>query len=94
MYTDPMPKTWSILFKALRVVMGVVLAVGVTTVPAAAADSKASARVYPNAESVQPRSVGEPVPNVTIQTIDGNSVDLAGLLEESGALLVFYRGGW
>lgn len=47
-----------------------------------------------DAESVQPLAVGERIPSAVIRTRDGADADLAGLVAESGALLVFYRGGW
>ena len=51
-------------------------------------------RAYPDAESVQPLGVGARVPSVTVREVDGDPVDLAEVVRESGALLVFYRGGW
>lgn len=51
-------------------------------------------RVYPNAESVEPRAVGEKIPSAGLLDLDEQPVDLAKLVSESGALLVFYRGGW
>jgi hypothetical protein len=56
---------------------------------AAAAD-----RVYPDAEAVEPMKVGSPVPSVTVRTISGEPVNLAKITRDTGALLVFYRGGW
>ena len=47
-----------------------------------------------DATQVRPLGVGERLPRASIRTIDGADVDLAGLAAESGALLVFYRGGW
>jgi len=34
------------------------------------------------------------VPPVSVLTVSGDSVDLAELVRDRGALLVFYRGGW
>jgi len=51
-------------------------------------------RVYPNAKSVEPLTPGSLVPSVTVATIHGEPVELAALVRERGALLVFYRGGW
>ena len=45
-------------------------------------------------EEVRPLAVGAQVPPVTVRAIDGDPVDLAELVRKSGALLVFYRGGW
>jgi hypothetical protein len=51
-------------------------------------------RVFPNAESVEPRAVGSMIPNATVRSVDGEVVDLAKKIGDRGALLVFYRGGW
>jgi len=51
-------------------------------------------RVYASAEDVQPLAAGERVPSVQVTGLDGDAVDLADLVREHGALLVFYRGGW
>lgn len=50
--------------------------------------------VAPDAESVQPLTVGQRVPSARVRSIDGAIVDVATLTKERGALLVFYRGGW
>lgn len=47
-----------------------------------------------NAGSVVPLAPGAKVPSVSVQTVQGDPVDLAALVREQGALLVFYRGGW
>jgi len=56
---------------------------------ATAADS-----VYPSAEAAQPLQPGASVPSVNVRAVDGSVLDLSKLVSESGALLVFYRGGW
>ena len=53
-----------------------------------------SGRAYPSAEAVKPLEPGAPVPATVVQTIDGQEVNLAKLVHDEGALLVFYRGGW
>ncbi len=50
--------------------------------------------VYPDAASARPLQPGANVPSAVIESVDGNIVDLANLTRDSGALLVFYRGGW
>jgi hypothetical protein len=50
--------------------------------------------VYPNAEAAQPLQPGATVPSVSVRAVDGSTVDLFKLVSKSGALLVFYRGGW
>jgi hypothetical protein len=54
----------------------------------------AEPRAYPSAEAVKPLAVGADVPSVSVRTVAGELVDLASLVAERGALLVFYRGGW
>jgi hypothetical protein len=50
--------------------------------------------VYPNAEAAQPLQPGASVPSVSVRAVDGSTADLSKLVSQSGALLVFYRGGW
>jgi peroxiredoxin len=45
-------------------------------------------------QDVCPLLPGTPVPDVTVQAIDGSQVNLADLVRESPAIIVFYRGGW
>ena len=66
-------------------VAGLLLIAGLAT----AADS-----VYPSAEAAQPLQLGASVPSVSVRAVDGSAVDLSKLVSKSGALLVFYRGGW
>jgi len=55
---------------------------------------RAGDRVHPAPEAVEPLASGDRVPSAIVQTLTGESVDLAELVREHGALLVFYRGGW
>ena len=50
--------------------------------------------VFPDAASARPLQSGATVPSVEVKTLGGEAVDLAAITRESGALLVFYRGGW
>jgi len=50
--------------------------------------------VYPNAETTRPLQPGASVPSVAVRALDGSTADLAKLVSDTGALLVFYRGGW
>ena len=59
--------------------------------PASAAELKEPAG---SAETVAPLLVGSPVPAAKVKTLDGTDVDLASLLSEKRAILIFYRGGW
>jgi hypothetical protein len=58
------------------------------------AEAAADMSLYPNAEATKPLAVGSMIPSATIRTVTGDSVDLADLVKQTGALLVFYRGGW
>ncbi len=51
-------------------------------------------RVYPAADAVEPLAVGAQVPRAVVETVKGAPADLMELVGDSGALLVFYRGGW
>lgn len=59
-----------------------------------AAAALAGGRVYPDPRSVEPLAAGQRVPSVSVERVGGDLVDLADLVREHGALLVFYRGGW
>ena len=50
--------------------------------------------VYPNAEATRPLQPGASVPPVAVRALDGSTADLSKLVRDTGALLVFYRGGW
>jgi hypothetical protein len=50
--------------------------------------------IYPSADAAKPLQPGANVPSVSVHAVDGSAVDLAKLVSKSGALLVFYRGGW
>lgn len=45
-------------------------------------------------EQVRPPLVGTELPNLTVTTVEGETVDLKDELDEQPAVLVFYRGGW
>jgi len=59
-----------------------------------AAIAGAAGTVHPTAEDAEPLAVGARVPSVRVETVLGEAVDLAGVVRDHGALLVFYRGGW
>ncbi|MGH0032043.1 MAG: hypothetical protein ACQGVC_19805 [Myxococcota bacterium] len=59
-----------------------------------AAAATAEGRVHPDPQSVEPLAVGARVPSATVRSVEGEPVDLAGVVKDAGALLVFYRGGW
>lgn len=51
-------------------------------------------RVAVSAEQAQPLPIGAKVPAVSLKTVDGQTADLADLIEEKPTVIVFYRGGW
>ena len=57
--------------------------------PASAANDAAS-----SASEVQPLLVGTTIPSVTVQTVDGQPIDLLEDARKKPSILVFYRGGW
>lgn len=50
--------------------------------------------VYATPEAVMPLAPGAVVPSAIVRSIDDEEVDLADVVHDEGALLVFYRGGW
>lgn len=50
--------------------------------------------VQDSPSEIRPLLIGAPVPEVTLQTVDGNPFDLATAVSERPAVLIFYRGGW
>jgi hypothetical protein len=59
-----------------------------------AGSALAEGRVYSSAEAVEPLAPGARVPSTQVESLDGDPVDLAEVVRDRGALLVFYRGGW
>lgn len=47
-----------------------------------------------SATDAAPLLIGEKIPNITLKTIDNNSVSLETLFSKKKTVLVFYRGGW
>ena len=60
----------------------------------AANSASAEPGVAASPEAVVPLGPGRKVPSATVRTVGGEAVDIADLTRDSGALLVFYRGGW
>lgn len=50
--------------------------------------------VAKEAKQVKPLDVGEQVPDVTLQTIEGEDVPLASFHKDRPLVVVFYRGSW
>jgi hypothetical protein len=80
-----MPSSWS---SATR------LAAATSAFLLVAAAAHGEGRVYASASAVEPLAPGSRVPSVRVETPRGEPVDVADLVRESGALLVFFRGGW
>ena len=60
----------------------------------ASGTATAGDRVYPAAADVEPLALGSKVPAARVETVLGEPVDIAAVVRDRGALLVFYRGGW
>ena len=60
----------------------------------AAGAAEAGSRVYEAPEAVEPLAPGIRIPSVQVAAIGGGQIDLAEVVRDRGALLVFYRGGW
>lgn len=81
------------VMRVRRIAAGLVFGM-LSALVASGEDARTQVRVYASAEQVQPLAVGERVPSVRVVTVRGKSVDLAEVVRDHGALLVFYRGGW
>ena len=53
-----------------------------------------SRNIPDSADQVNPISVGETIPDVTLASSFGHKTDLQDLVSEKPTLLIFYRGGW
>jgi peroxiredoxin len=56
--------------------------------------SKGIAQVPDNPEDISPLLISERVPEISIKSIDGESVSIVELLKGKKSVLLFYRGGW
>ncbi|MCX6219183.1 peroxiredoxin-like family protein [Spirosoma sp.] len=45
-------------------------------------------------EDISPLLIGETIPDIRLQSVDGKSVSLSGEVARKPTVLVFYRGGW
>ena len=43
---------------------------------------------------IAPLLIGEKIPNITLQLVDGKAIALETVLNKKKTVLVFYRGGW
>lgn len=46
------------------------------------------------ATDVQPILTGTTIPNATVNTVDGEAVEIKDLISQKPTVLIFYRGGW
>ena len=53
-----------------------------------------SASVADSPEKVCPLLVGAAIPQVALQTVDGEPFDVNRAVSQRPSVLVFYRGGW
>ncbi len=74
--------------------LGPSAAVWAVALAATLAMAASAQTAYPSPEAAVPRAAGQVVPSARVQSVTGESVDLADLVRDEGALLVFYRGGW
>lgn len=61
---------------------------------AATVGGAAAARMAESAEETTPLGPGGPVPDVTLETADGDAFDLRSEVAKQPTVLIFYRGGW
>lgn len=54
----------------------------------------AGGEVAPSAEQIRPLLIGASVPEVSVQSLTGEEVDLAAAVRSQPTVLIFYRGGW
>ena len=60
----------------------------------ALASSASAQEAHPSPEAAVPLAPGDAIPSAGVRTVTGEPADLAELVRDAGALLVFYRGGW
>lgn len=56
--------------------------------------SKGLAQIPDNPEDISPLLISEQIPDVNLQTLQGESISLTEKLSEKKSVLLFYRGGW
>ena len=57
-------------------------------------NSAHAAGIAATAQDVRPIAIGQKIPSVKINTLEGKEVDLAAEMKGTHTILVFYRGGW
>jgi peroxiredoxin len=52
------------------------------------------AQIPDNPEDISPLLISEKIPDINLQSLQGESIPLTGKLVEKRSVLLFYRGGW
>lgn len=47
-----------------------------------------------SAQEICPILVGDTIPNLALNTVDGESFDLKKAVQQKPTVLIFFRGGW
>ena len=71
-----------------------VAVLGAVALGAALADGASAQTAHASPQAAVPLTPGQVVPSASVRTVNGEPADLADLVRDEGALLVFYRGGW
>ncbi len=45
-------------------------------------------------QEITPISVGNPLPNASLQTMEGKQTSVLDVLQKKAGILIFYRGSW
>ena len=76
---------------------GMFLTAGIAAVLAlngATAEQESTSKLPASPREVCPLLVGEPVPEVGLETAAGEAIDLQTAIAARPTILIFYRGGW
>ena len=76
---------------------GILLSAGIAAALAlnsATAEQEPTSKLPASPREVCPLLVGEPVPEVGLETTAGEAVDLQTVMADRPTILIFYRGGW
>lgn len=78
----------------VAILFGVGFGGGLGFGPSSASALGGDGRTAARAHAVTPLAVGERVPSVTVEDVDGNPVELGAVIGTEHAVFIFYRGGW
>ncbi len=79
---------------ALVILIGLCVAVQMSRSDAKEKKMSTTSIIADSPEQIQPITVGQPVPRISLKTVDGTSYDLNAAFVQKPTVLVFYRGGW